>query len=147
MQGRTCSALRGGEGNFGIVTRFDYRLHAVGPLVLAGALVHPLALADEVIARYAELVDTAGPDLGGAVVQASAPAAPFVPPEAVGAPIVVTKLAWFGDLDDGERVMSSLRAFGPPIVDFIAPMPYTALQALTDEPNPWACATTGQPVT
>ena len=130
-------ALRGGGGNFGVVTRFDYRLHEVGPLVLAGAVVHPLALADEVIARYAELVATAGPDLGGAVVLASAPDAPFVPPQAVGAPIAVTTLAWFGDLDEGERVLAPLRAFGPPIVDSVAPMPYTALQALTDAPNPW----------
>lgn len=130
-------ALRGGGGNFGIVTRFDYRLHAVGPLVLAGVVVHPLALADEVIARYAELVDTAGPDLGGAVVLASAPDAPFVPPGAVGAPIAVTTLAWFGDVEEGQRVLAPLRTFGPPIVDSIAPMPYTALQALTDAPNPW----------
>jgi FAD/FMN-containing dehydrogenase len=130
-------ALRGGGGNFGVVTRFDYRLHPVGPLVLAGVLVHPVALVDELIARYADLVDTAGPDLGGAVVLASAPDAPFVPPAATGAPVAVTTLAWFGDLDEGERVMAPLRAWGPPIVDSIAPMPYTALQALTDEPNPW----------
>ena len=130
-------ALRGGGGNFGVVTRFDYQLHEVGPQVLAGVLVHPLAMAEEVVARYAALADTAGPDLGGAVVLASAPEAPFVPPSAVGAPIAVTTLAWFGDMDEGERVLAPLRAFGPPIVDLVAPVPYTVLQAMTDAPNPW----------
>lgn len=130
-------ALRGGGGNFGVVTRFDYRLHEMERLALGGVVVHPLAQAEELIARYVRLVDTSGPDLGGAVVLTSAPDAPFVPPAAVGAPIAVTTVGWFGDLEVGERVLAPLREFGPPIVDSVAPIPYTALQALTDEPNPW----------
>lgn len=129
--------LRGGGGNFGVVTRFDYRLHEVGPQLLAGVLVHPLAMAEELLTRYSSLVDTAGPDLGGAVVLTSAPDVLFVPPAAVGAPIAVTTLAWFGDLAQGERALAPLRRLGPPMVDGIGPMSYLTLQALTDEPNPW----------
>lgn len=129
-------ALRGGGGGFGVVTRFEYALHEVGPAVLGGIVVHPIGLAEEVMGGYAELVETAGPDLGGAVVLATAPPAPFIPPDLVGAPVVITTLAWFGDLADGARRLAPLRRLGPPVADLVEPMPYAVLQTLTDAPNP-----------
>lgn len=129
-------ALRGGGGNFGVVTRFDYRLHEVGPVVLGGVLVHPFDLAPELLGRYEEVVATAGRNLGGAVVLATAPDAPIVPRDTVGQLVAVTTVAWFGDVAEGERVLAPLREFGPPTVDMVGLMPYTVLQTLTDEPNP-----------
>jgi FAD binding domain len=88
-------ALRGGGGNFGVVTCFTYRLHPLGPLVLGGLLLHPLERAAGLAA------------------------------------------AWFGrDLDAGEAALRPLRAFGPPLADSVAPLPYTALQAMADPLNP-----------
>lgn len=123
-------------GAFGVVTRFDFRLHEVGPTVLAGVLVHPFDLVPELLGRYEELVAAAGPDLGGAVVLATAPDAPIVPRDTVGQLVAVTTVAWFGDVAEGQRVLAPLRKFGPPLVDTAGPMPYTVLQTLTDEPNP-----------
>jgi FAD/FMN-containing dehydrogenase len=128
-------ALQGGGGNFGVVTRFDFRLHEIRPVILAGLVIHPGHLAADVLAMYNELVHSAGPDLGGAVILAAAPPAPFIPPAAVGAPIAITMLSWLGDAAEGERVLAPLRTFGPPVVDLVQLMPYTVLQTLTDEPN------------
>ena len=131
-------ALQGGGGNFGVVTRFDYRLHEMAPVILAGLVIHPGHLAADVLAMYDELVRSAGPDLGGAVILGSAPPAPFIPPAAVGTPITVTMLSWLGDPVEGERVLAPLRSFGPPMADLVQLMPYTVFQTLTDEPNqPW----------
>lgn len=128
-------ALQGGGGNFGVVTCFDYRLHVMSPVILAGLVIHPGHLTADVLAIYNQLVHSAGPDLGGAVILASAPPAPFVPPAAVGAPITITMLSWLGDAAEGERVLAPLRSFGPPMADLVQRMPYTVLQTLTDEPN------------
>ena len=124
--------LRGGGGNFGIVTEFEYRLHPVGPLILGGILLYPRDRAVEVMRAYRDFVATAPRELGGAVVLLTAPPAPFVPPALQGQPAIGVMAAWFGDMARGQQVLAPLRQFGPPAVDIIQPMPYLVLQTLTD---------------
>jgi FAD/FMN-containing dehydrogenase len=130
-------ALRGGGGNFGVVTSFTFRLHPVGPVVLGGLLLHPLARAAELAARLADL-EAAFPDqVAGALTFQAAPPAPFVPPSAVGRPAVGLAAAFIGaDLDAGAAALRPLREVGPPLADTVAPLPYAALQAMMDAANP-----------
>ena len=98
-------------------------------------LIHPLERAGEVAAMYEDFVAN-HPEFGGALVFMSAPPAPGVPEEAVGMPIVTIVAAWFdSDLAAGERALRPLREFGPPLMDFVGPMPYGALQSMIDEGN------------
>jgi FAD/FMN-containing dehydrogenase len=124
--------LRGGGGNFGVVTEFEFRLHPVGPLLTAGLLLWPRAQAGEVIRFYRDYMASAPDEVGGAVAFLTAPPAPFVPPELQGQPVVVVVYCYVGPLDDGEEHARALRAFGSPAVDMIGPMPYTALQGMLD---------------
>jgi FAD/FMN-containing dehydrogenase len=141
--------LRGGGGNFGVVTSFTYKLHPVGPVFQGGILVHPLERAQELVPFFADFVDK-NPTFGGAMNFASAPPAPGIPPEAVGAPVILVVAAWFdSDLAAGERALRPLREFGPPLVDIVAPMPYTVLQSMIDPGNQpgfrnhWSASYTG----
>ena len=127
-------ALRGGGGGFGVVTSFTFRLHEVGPMILGGMLIHTADRAAEVCAAYSEFVSTAPDDFGGAAVFLSAPPAPFVPPEAVGAPILSLVIAWFGDHSVGEKVIAPIRDLGA-MIDIVQPMPYVALQSMIDGGN------------
>ena len=122
--------LRGGGGNFGVVTEFEFRLHPVGPLLTAGLLLWPRAQAGEVIRFYRDYIASAPDEVGGAVAFLTAPPAPFVPPELQGQPVVGVVYCYVGPLDDGEEPAKTLRAFGSPAVDMIGPMPYTALQGM-----------------
>jgi len=115
--------VRGGGGNFGIVTTFDFRLHPVGPLVLGGMVIHPLAHAKRVLRFYQEFVQTL-PD------EAEAYAALMTSPD--GDPVIAMLLGYNGSLDAGERVLAPARAFGSPLADLIGPMPYTARQSMID---------------
>ncbi len=128
--------LRGGGGNLGVVTSFTYRLHELGPVFHGGVLVHPLERAPELVPFYVDFVARNPGTFGGALTFASAPPVPGVPPEAVGAPVVLVVAAWFdSNLEAGERALRPLREFGPPLVDLIMPMPYTALQSMIDDGN------------
>lgn len=129
-------ALRGGGPFAGVVTRFKFALHPVGPDIVGGLVLHRLEQADEVVSAYQRLVEDAGPDLGGAVVFATAPPAPFVPPEIVGSQVLITTLAWFGDLGEGARLLRGFRTAHHPVVDAVGPMTYLQLQAMTDAANP-----------
>jgi FAD/FMN-containing dehydrogenase len=124
--------LRGGGGNFGIATRFEYRLHPVGPMVLAGPVLWPLDQASEVFRAVRELAPHAADDLGITLGIVPTPPAPFVPPVRFGQPAVVLLLAWAGDPADGAEAMAPLRAVGTPFADAVQPMPYVALQQLLD---------------
>jgi FAD/FMN-containing dehydrogenase len=128
-------ALRGGGGNFGIVTEFEFQLHAVGPTVLAGPLLFEYERGGEVLRAYRDVMEAADDDLGGCAVLQLAPPAPFVPPEMVGRPVVGIMVAAFGDLDRAAELAAPLRALGP-VADAVAPIPYTALQQLIDEGSP-----------
>jgi FAD/FMN-containing dehydrogenase len=128
-------ALRGGGGNFGIVTEFEFQLHEVGPTVLAGPLLFEFHRGGEVLRAYRDIMDAADDDLGGCAVLQLAPPAPFVPSDLVGRPTVGIMVAAFGDLDRAQELVAPLRALAP-VVDAVAPMPYTALQRLIDAGSP-----------
>jgi FAD/FMN-containing dehydrogenase len=127
--------LRGGGGNFGIVTEFEFQLHEVGPIILGGLLIFPWERAAEVLRAYREIMAGADDDLGGCAVIQLAPPAPFVPAELVGTPVLGLTVAAFGDLDRAERLVAPLRALAP-AVDAVEPMPYTALQQMIDASSP-----------
>ncbi len=123
-------ALRGGGGNFGIVTGFQYRLHPVGT-ILGGAIALPPT--KDVIRNFFEFASQAPDELTMIAHLMKAPPAPFIPEEAVGQLMFVVMVSYSGDLDEGERVIAPLRALAEPIVDIISPMPYTAMFQLTAE--------------
>jgi FAD/FMN-containing dehydrogenase len=124
--------LRGGGGNFGVVTSFEYRLHLVGPTVLAGVMLHPADRAREVLASYRECVATAPDDLMTIVVLTTAPPAPFLPASVHGQPVVIIGVCYAGSVDEGEHAIARLRRIGPPLADTIRPTPYVGHQALLD---------------
>lgn len=130
-------AIRGGGGNFGVVTAFTFALHPVGPVILGGLLLFPAARTAEVISAFAEFDETAPDEFGGAVALLRAPAAPFVPEPVQGQPMCGIVAGYFGaDSAAGEQVFAALRALGP-VLDLVGPMPYTALQSIIDEGNPF----------
>jgi FAD/FMN-containing dehydrogenase len=125
--------LRGGGGNFGIATEFEYRLHPVGPIILGGILLYPAEHAPKLLRVYRDILEQAPRELGGGVAFLTAPPAPFVPPAFQGQPAVGVLVAWFGPVERGHQVLSPLRAaLPPPTVDLVQPMPYTVLQGLTE---------------
>ncbi|HEY7027045.1 MAG TPA: FAD-binding oxidoreductase, partial [Gemmatimonadales bacterium] len=128
--------LRGGGGNFGVVTSFEYRLHPVGPTVLAGVMLHPAAKAGEVLRFYRDFIETAPDELTTIVVLRMAPPAAFLPPSVHGQPVVVIGACYAGAVEEGERVLAPLRQFGQPLVDVIRPTPYVSHQALFDPTAP-----------
>ncbi|MGZ4447415.1 MAG: FAD-binding oxidoreductase [Nocardioides sp.] len=127
--------IRGGGGNFGIATRFTFRLHDVGPVVLGGMLLFPGDRAREVLARWRDLMETAPDAMGSGVALITAPPADFVPEPARGRPAVGVIVCYAGPVEEGERVVAPLRALGP-AVDLLQPMPYVAVQQLLDAGNP-----------
>ena len=127
--------LKGGGGNFGIVTSFEYRLHPVS-MVLGGMLIHPAARAKELLRFYRDFVKTAPDTLTTMLVFLSGPPAPFLPPELYGQPLVAIAVCCSDIGSDGERAVCALKEFGPPAVDLVGPMPYTALQSLHDSSAP-----------
>jgi FAD/FMN-containing dehydrogenase len=128
--------LRGGGGNFGIVTEFEFRLHPIGPMILGGLILHARDKAPEVCRFYRDFMETAPPEVSGAVVLLHAPPAPFVPPGLQGKPAVAIAAGYFGPLERGAEVLAPLKAFGAPPVDLVQPMPYLALQSMMDAGNP-----------
>jgi FAD/FMN-containing dehydrogenase len=115
--------LRGGGGNFGIVSAFHFRLHPVY-MVLGGAVLHPVARAGEALRFYRDFVQTAPDEL--------TTLAAFLTLPGLG-PVLALAACYAGDLQEGEAVVRPLREFGPPIADQLAPMPYVVLQTIFDE--------------
>jgi FAD/FMN-containing dehydrogenase len=113
--------VRGGGGNFGIVTSFEYRLHAVGPTVLGGFIFHPFPRAKEAFQFYREFTKTSPDELITHIALATSPD---------GHPVVAFILCYSGPLEKGEEVIRPLREFGSPVADMVGPMPYGAVQAL-----------------
>ncbi len=125
-------AVRGGGGNFGVVTSFEYRLHPVGPEVLAGLIFHPIANARELLGEYRRLAAQAPDELNVCAVVRKAPPLPFLPPEVHGTEVLVFAVCWSGELAAGQRAMASLRALGRPHADVIGPVPFVAWQTALD---------------
>jgi FAD/FMN-containing dehydrogenase len=125
-------AIRGGGGNFGIVTGFEFRLHAIGPEVLSGLVVHPLAAAPDVLRFYREFVTSAPEEFVCWFVMRQAPPLPFLPPEWHGKEILALAICYCGDLTEGERISKPLRTYGTPIADVVGPHPYAGWQQVLD---------------
>lgn len=128
--------LRGGGGNFGVVTAFHLRLHPIGPIVLGGMLIWPAAMAGDVVRFYRDFMADAPDEIGGALAFITAPPAPFVPEPVRGQPVVGAIVTYAGPVEEGEEALRPLREFGPPGVDIVQPMPYVAVQRMIDEGNP-----------
>jgi len=132
-------AIRGGGANFGVVTEFEFGLHATGTQVLAGPIFHAAGRAREVLRFYRDFIDGAPDELSVYVSLRTAPDLDWVPAELRGTPVVALLPFYTGDLDEGERLLRPLRSFGPPAADLIQRKPYTAHQALLDAtvPHGW----------
>jgi FAD/FMN-containing dehydrogenase len=128
--------LRGGGGNFGIVTSFEYRLHPVGPEVIAGGVLHAFSDAPEVFRFFADFVATAPDELSVTASTFRAPPGMPIAPDRHGELVTMLAVCWAGELAAGERVLRPLRSFGKPLADLVAPMPYTTLQSGSDAAYP-----------
>jgi FAD/FMN-containing dehydrogenase len=124
--------LRGGGGNFGIVTSFELELHPVGPQILSGLIVHPLAAGRDLLRFYRDFVAKAPDELAVWGVLRKAPPLPFLPADVHGTDVIVLAAFYAGDMAAGEKALAPLRAFGKPIADVIGPHPYTGFQAAFD---------------
>lgn len=125
-----------GGGNFGIVTSFEYRLHPVGPQVLAGVVLHAAEHAGEVLRFYRAYIAIAPDELTTIVNLRKAPPAAFLPQHLHGRPVVIIAACYAGDIAAGESVLAPLRAFGTPLIDLIRPTAYTAHQGMFDASVP-----------
>jgi FAD/FMN-containing dehydrogenase len=131
--------LRGGGGNFGVVTAFEYRLHAVGPTVLAGPIYYALEDAPAALRFYRDLAAEAPDELTTILNLRRAPPLDFLPAELHGRHVLTVAVCWAGAIEEGERALAPLRAFGRPLVDAVAPRPYVELQQLFNPavPHGW----------
>jgi FAD/FMN-containing dehydrogenase len=131
--------VRGGGGNFGIVTEFEFRLNPVGPIVLAGPLFWPMEESPNVLRFYREWIAEAPDELMTIVIHRKAPPLPFVPPELHGKLIVGVVCCYAGSVEEGEKLLKPLKAFGSPVLDLCQPKPFLAHQAMFDPsfPHGW----------
>jgi FAD/FMN-containing dehydrogenase len=125
-------AIRGGGGNFGVVTRFEFRLHAVGPEVLSGLVVYSLTEAKSVLRQYREFAAAAPDELAVWAVLRKAPPLPFLPAEVHGKEIVALALCFAGDPARGEALVAPLRKFGTVLGEHVGVQPYVAWQQAFD---------------
>jgi FAD/FMN-containing dehydrogenase len=129
-------ALRGGSGNFGIVTSFEYRLHAVGPEILGGAIAWSADESQQVLEAFRELSAIAPRELTSVAVLRTAPPAPWLPKEMHGKAIVAIFVCHTGGVAQGEPWLAKLRAVGKPVADIVTRRPYTQMQSLLDATQP-----------
>jgi FAD/FMN-containing dehydrogenase len=125
-------ALRGGGGNFGVVTRFEFALHPVGPEVLAGLMVFPAAQARALLEKYRDFTAGIPDEMSVWTVMRQAPPLPFLPAEVHGKNVVVFAIFHAGDIEQGKRLIEPLRKFGRPVGEHIGPVPYAAWQKAFD---------------
>jgi FAD/FMN-containing dehydrogenase len=125
-------AIRGGGGNFGVVTLFQFALHPVGPEVTAGLVVFPAAQGQEVMRRYRDLVDALPDELSVWAVLRQAPPLPFLPPEVHGSGIVALALFSPQGMQAVAPVLERIRGFGQVLGEHVGAMPYTAWQKIFD---------------
>lgn len=125
-------ALRGGGGNFGVVTEFEYRLHPVGPEVYFVMVMYPAAEAAQVVPAWRDYVATAPDELSCNGFFSAVPPAPMFPEAIHGREVFVVTGAYTGDLAAGEAVVAPLRNLATPLLDVSAPLPYSAVQSIVD---------------
>jgi FAD/FMN-containing dehydrogenase len=128
--------LRGGAGNFGIVTEFEFRLNPVGPEVLAGPIIWPMEQSADVLRFYRDWITDVPDDLTTIVVHRMAPPLDVIPSELHGRPIVTVICCYAGSVEDGEKVIRPMREFGSPLLDLCAPKPFVDHQAMFDPSFP-----------
>jgi FAD/FMN-containing dehydrogenase len=124
--------LRGGGGNFGVVTSFEFQLHPVGPNVLSGLIVYPFAEAKAVLTKFASFTQTMPEELNVWMVTRKAPPLPFLSADVHGKEIVVLALCYAGDPAAGEKAIEPLRTFGTVLGEHVGVQPYTAWQQAFD---------------
>jgi FAD/FMN-containing dehydrogenase len=129
-------ALRGGGGNFGVVTTFEFALHQVGPMIAGGAVFYPGDAAEAVLRGWREWLPSAPDELTTVVNLTTAPPAPFIPEAWHGQRVVAIVGAFSGSVDDGIATIAPLRKFAEPVADLFGPLPYTAMQTLIDALHP-----------
>jgi FAD/FMN-containing dehydrogenase len=128
--------LRGGGGNFGVVTGIDYRLFPVGPEVVGGLVAWPASEAPKVLELYRTLAEQAPPELTLVTLLRPAPPAPWLPKEMHGKPIVAMLACHSGSVEEGEKAVAPIKSFGKPIGDVLVRRPYVQLQSLMDATQP-----------
>ena len=124
--------LRGGGGNFGIVTSFEFRLHPVGPTLLAGPIFYPGEQATQILRGYRDYTANLPDDMTTLVNLTTAPPAPFLPADVHGKKVVGVVGVYAGSSEEGRQAAAPLRQLGTPIADLMGPMPYTTMQSLLD---------------
>lgn len=125
-------AIRGGGGNFGIVTSFEFKLHPVGPEVMSGPVIFPFDQAGSVLHKYREFCASCPEELTVWAVMRDAPPLPFLAPEVHGTRVLILAALYNGPLDAGEKALSSLRELGQPITDGFGPHPFAGFQQAFD---------------
>jgi FAD/FMN-containing dehydrogenase len=125
-------ALRGGGGNFGVVTEFEFALHPVGPEILAGLIVFPFAQAKQVLTRYRQFAGTAPEELNVWVVLRQAPPLPFLPQNAHGKEVVVLPVFYSGAASAGQKLIEDLRGLGDVLGEHVSVQPYCEWQKAFD---------------
>jgi FAD/FMN-containing dehydrogenase len=128
--------LRGGGGNFGVVSGIDYVLYPVGPEVVGGIVAWPASEAHKVLELYRTLAEKAPPELTLVVLMRPAPPAPWLPKDMHGKPIVALLACYSGRTEEGEKVVAPIKSFGKPIGDVLVRRPYAQMQSLLDATQP-----------
>jgi FAD/FMN-containing dehydrogenase len=126
-------ALRGGGGNFGVVTDFEYRLHPVGPLVTYVAAMYPIEAAAAVLPAFRDYMDTAPDAVNASATLWTVPSTPAFPGPVHGRSVIAVNAIYAGDGQRGEQILAALRAFGDSLFDVLEPLPYTSLQRMLDD--------------
>ena len=127
-------ALRGGGGNFGVVTQLEFDLHPVGPEVFGGLLLHPAERGREVLALWRDAMTDGPEELSLACAYMVAPDEEDIPAELRGKPAILIAGMYAGPADEGEQALRAVREFGPPAADFFGPTPYAEFQSSIDDP-------------
>jgi FAD/FMN-containing dehydrogenase len=128
--------LRGGGGNFGIVTGIDYKLYPVGPEIVGGLVAWPQSEAPKVLELYRTLAEKAPPELTLVVILRPAPPAPWLPKDVHGKPIIAITACYSGRPEDGEKIVAQIKSFGTPVGDVLVRRPYAQVQSLLDGTQP-----------
>ena len=125
-------AIRGGGGNFGVVTEFEFDLHPVGPEILAGLIVFPFSQANQVLTQYRKFVESAPEELNAWVILRKAPPLPFLPEHVHGKEVVVLAIFYVGDIAEGKKLIEPLHRFGDAYGEHIGAQPYVEWQQAFD---------------
>ena len=126
-------ALRGGGGNFGVVTSFTFQCHPVGPIVAFAGVFHPVSDAENVYRRFRDWARTVPDEISALIGCTTLPASEHTPPEIHNTPMIVTGAVYTGDPDEGTRIIQPLREIGTPLADISGPLPFVGVQAAFDE--------------